>query len=206
MSFILLADQLTDVARLLREHPSGLDAKSAIAEADKFAKALAKFRGVLEGVAAGRSPEVQALARELTAAFTGDDKGLKTFSKRHVPPKGVSFTAKDTAAQRAEKVAAKIAALGRTEAAWAELRRREAPSVLDFSSREEIALLVQIRRLGQLPEDERVREGQKLLAEPEKIQTLARAAKLKFTARTSAKTLLKNVLEMGVRYAENTGR
>lgn len=206
MSFALLADQLSETARLLREPPPGLDARTFVAEADRFAKAFQKFRAVLQGVVAGQSPEVQALGRQLATAFAGDDKGLRAFAKKHAPPKGASFTAKDSVAARTEKTAAKIAAAGNEEAALADLRQRAAPSALDFSSQAELALLLQVRKLGQMSEDERQQECAKLLREPEKIRLLGQAAKIKLTARTTPKALLKKVLEIGARYAENTAR
>ena len=206
MSFASLADRLSETSQMLRGHTGPLDSKSLLAEADKFAKALDKFHRLLGGVVAGQSPEAQELARQLTRAFAGDDKALKAFAKRYAPPKGVSFAAADSTEQKIAKAAAGIAIAGGAEGALAELRRRAAPSALDFSREDELSLLQQVRRLGQLAEDDRALEGEKLLREPEKIRLLAGAAKIKTTARSTPKALLKKLIEIGQRYAENTGR
>ncbi len=206
MSFRFLADRLAAVAQTLHRHTGPLDSKSLLAEADKFVKAFDKFQRLLDGVVAGQSPEAQELARQLRRAYADDDKALKVFAKKHAPPKGVTFAATDTPAQRVEKAAAAIATAGGAEGALAELRRREAPTVLDFSREDELSLLQQIRRLGQLDEEDRKLEGERLLREPEKIRLLAGAAKLKITAKSTPKALLKKLMETGQRYAENTGR
>lgn len=206
MSFKLLADRLAAVAQTLHGHTGPLDSKTLLAEADKFVKALDKFQRLLDGVVAGQSPEAQELVRQLRRAYGDDDKALKAFAKKHAPPKGVSLAAADTAAQRIEKAAAAIATAGGAEGALAELRRREAPSVLDFSRADELSLLQQIRRLGQLDEEDRKLESEKLLREPEKIHLLVGAAKLKATAKSTPKALLKKLIATGQRYAENTGR
>lgn len=206
MSFRSLADRLAGVARTLHEHTGPLDSKSLLAEADRFVKALDKFQKLLDGAVAGHSPEAQELARQMQRAFGTDEKELKAFVKRHAPPRAVSLAAADSTAQKFTKAATGIAAAGRAEGALAELSRRDAPSVLDFSRADELSLLQQIRRLGRLEEEDRKLEGEKLLREPEKIRLLAGAAKFKVSARSSPKTLLKKLLETGVRYAENTGR
>lgn len=206
MSFTLLADRLAAVAQTLRGHTGPLDSKTLLAEADKFVKALDKFQRLLDGVVAGQSPEAQELARQLSRAYADDDKALRAFVKKHAPPKGVTLAAADGLVQRVAKAAAGIVAAGGVEGALAELRRRTAPSALDFSSEDELSLLQQVRRLGQLDEDDRQLEGERLLREPEKIRLLARAAKLKVTAKSTPKAMLKKLMETGLRYAENTGR
>ncbi len=206
MSFKLLADRLADVAQTLRGHTGPLESKSLLAEADKFVKSLDKFQRLLSGVVAGQSPEAQELSTQLARAYPGDDKALKAFAKRYAPPKGVSFAAADSFEQKVGKASAGIVAAGGVEGALAELRRRIAPSALDFSREDELSLLQQVRRLGQLDEDSRALEGERLLREPEKIRLLARAAKLKMTAKSPVKGLLAKLMEAGLRYAENTGR
>lgn len=206
-----LVPKLHRLAALLEKYPSLSTSTSVVKALDRVSKDLESAMELLETAALGDSPEVAELRHLLVQAFDGKEtnKEVKKIVKDvlgAVPSKKqrVAFaTYLNTVAQTLVKQDKAVEAKGA-------LRRYLDRPTFDTNAQDTYTLLTQIRKLGSMDEAQRKAARAHLLSHPETIQRLCEAAKIPTTTGKTKKaiastTLVKKLIDHGIRYAENAG-
>ncbi len=207
MSYARLEQELRRVADALREHEPRLEGAKLAAAAARLDAALLKFSGLLDDLLRACDPAVDALRRLLAddeARRLLDAKALKAIFKQAT---GKALTLKAGEGREADERRFVEGAVkqGRVAQALSELRARldeAARPAPDARDRE--AVLKELWALGRLDEAALELRKPRLLADVELLHAMAGHAYVKFTPRTSPKTLLANLVKFARRVNENT--
>lgn len=207
MSYARLEHELRRVADALRQHEARLEGAKLAAAAGRLDTALAKFSGLLDDLLRASDPAVESLRRLLASDETRralDAKALKTIFKQAT---GKALTLKSGEGREGDERrfvegAVKHARVAQA-AATLRVRLEEAARPLP-AARDREALLGELWALGRLDESALELRKPRLLADVELLHAMAGHAYVKFTPRTSPKTLLANLLKFARRVNENT--
>lgn len=207
MNILGIANRLREVASLIENSQSVQTSKHLVDEADRFLKALQRFEGLLKETLRGDSPSAIEFKYLMKAHFTEQTRSvdeLGDFSKK-VLGKKTTRSKNSSYSEYLDKVIGEIIAKDRIDLAIALLKRLTAKPLLDFSSQDTEHVLLQVRRLGSLTDEQVEVEKMALLKDPEKLGLLATTAGIKIKPTYKPETLFKKLLCLAKRYYENTG-
>jgi hypothetical protein len=206
-----LVSQLQQLAHLLQSSPQHATARTAVAALDKVAVATRAAIKLIEGAASGCSPEAQALQRVLAQAFGNDTSDKEV--KKMLQPLLIKLPTRKKGSKLGEYLdilAVAAAKAGKAGAACSLIRQHLDRPRFDTTTRDTYELLKQIRQLGQMDVQQKKAAQAHLEGNPELVEVLCAAASIptakgKIPKPVPTKSLVKQLMKDGERYAENAG-
>lgn len=202
-----LSDNLIKVSAIIKQYGDKFTDKKTIDEADKFIKALARFEKTLETIITGENPslnELKLLIQEKMKQHSNSFDDLGDFSKK-ILGKKTALGKRMSFDEYVDKVTFEIVKKGKSEFAISLLKRLEEANSVDFKSLDREAILLEVRRLGSLCDEDLEIEKQILLKDKERLFLLAKTAGVIFKPSSRSDTVFKKLITLGRRFYENTG-
>ncbi|MCX8070610.1 MAG: hypothetical protein N2738_08925, partial [Thermodesulfovibrionales bacterium] len=159
----------------------------------------------LQMIRTGQNPSLIELKTLMKGQFkSGNHEELGDFSKK-VLGKKTAFNKKMTYDEYIDKIAFEIVDKGKSDFAISLLKRLDEATLVDLKSLDKEDILMEVRRLGSISDEQLEIEKQLLFKDKERLFLLAKTAGVSFKATSKADTIFKKLLVLAKRYYENTG-
>ncbi|MFQ3573309.1 MAG: hypothetical protein SNJ53_01600 [Thermodesulfovibrionales bacterium] len=201
-----LSEKLLDVSQKIRLHRHHLTDKRCIDEAGRLLNALLRFERLVDSVSQGSKPVNHEFKQVIQNVFNegiSDINELGEFSKK-VLGKKVSGIKKATFTEYRDKVVSEIINKDKAEFALLLLRRMSAEPLIQIVENTPESILLQVRRLGALSDEQIETEKRHLLKDKDTLTLLARTAGVNLKPSYKPETIFRRLLEIAKRYYENT--
>lgn len=202
-----LLQKMTSVSEKLKLYHHLMTDKSCISEAGRFANALMRFEKLIDTVSRGDKPinnEFRQYVSQMFKEDISDINELGEFSKK-VLGKKIAGIKNSGFKEYLEKVIGEIIKKDKAEFALLILRRMSADPLIKIVDDKPEAILLQVRKLGSLSDEQIETEKRHLLKNKETLILLATTAGVKIKPSYKPETIMRKLIEIAKRYYENTG-
>jgi predicted Zn-dependent protease len=204
-----LVSLLQELSQLLQSSPQHATSREAVTALDKVTVATRNAIEIIHGAAQDNSPEAQALQKLLAQAY-GKDASEKE-AKKILQPLLIKLPSRkkgSTLAEYLDTLALTTAKAGKASVACSLIRQHLDRPRFDTTTRDTYELLKQIRQLGQMDIQQKKAAQAHLEGNHALVEVLCAAASIptakgKIPKPVPTKSLVKQLMQHGERYAEN---